>query len=76
MKVIELRIHYYLKKSAIRNEIRFKPETQSLAGMKMEIAKRIIPLIGKLESYYSVAVVWRSDRKQAYRTIVPKTVVA
>jgi hypothetical protein len=55
-----------------------EPESDSLTGMKIQIAREIRKWTntGKLKNYYVVIVVEKSDGEFAYRTVIPTTVVA
>jgi hypothetical protein len=62
---------------AIGKRIVLEPESDSITGMKIQIAKEILKWrrTGKLKSYYVVAVAQKNDGEVAFRTIIPTTIV-
>ena len=62
-------------KPARGKRIVLEPETQSIANIKLQIAKEIVKWRKQIESYYVVVVIERSDGTLGYRTIVPKIVL-
>jgi hypothetical protein len=62
---------------SVGKRVVLEPESESLTGMKIQIAKELMKWRrkGKLKSYYVVAVAEREDGEIGYRTIIPQTVV-
>jgi len=52
-----------------------EPESQSLAGIKLQIAKELVKYRNQLLYYYVVVVVEKSDGTPGFRTVVPKVVI-
>lgn len=63
-------------KPASGKRIVLEPETQSIPGLKIQIAKELAKWRPQLLYYYVVMVVEKSDGTPGYRTIVPKIVIA
>lgn len=62
-------------KPARGKRIVIEPETQSLADIKLQIAREVVKWRNQIESYYVVVAIERSDGTTGYRTIVPKIVL-
>lgn len=52
-----------------------EPESQSIASIKLQVAKELLKYRNQLKSYYVVVAVERSDGSAGYRTIVPRIII-
>jgi hypothetical protein len=53
-----------------------EPESQSLPGLKIQLAKELEKWKAQIKYYYVVVVVEKSDGTPGYRTIIPKVVLS
>lgn len=75
MDVIRIDL-WYVTKKGLRDVVHIKVKEATTTRMKLEVTKALKPLLRRIEYYYVVVVVRKADGGKAYRTVVPKTVVA